>query len=525
MARTESSSSTGSPRDDDDSVLSYTVRNAGPGLLGAAILAVGAIGIGWIPPRYDISAIPGLDLLRSDVGTWFSRGAVIVGGALILQAWLILGLRVMRGQVPDVRRLWAIFAVWCVPLLAVPPLFSRDVYSYYAQGRLVLSGADPYTNGVGILPGWFLDGVDPQWAQTPAPYGPLFLSLSRGVASLVGDNPYLGALCFRAMALAGVALLAYFLPRLAFHCGINGSKALWLGAMNPLVLMLFVVADHNDALMIGLVVAGLVYMAESRPISGILLITAAIAIKPTAVLALPFAALLWAGSNATMRKRVMAWIQVGVISVLAFLGLSAVIGTGFGWIGALAAPGAVKSWLSPPTALGMTINGISQHIGLGDHFDLIISAVRALTAVAAVAIVAWLCLKPEGRTPVRSLMLALLTVALLGPTLQTWYLLWILPLAAASGLSTKALRATMLAIAGVTVYTLCDPALAVGIYTDFNNILAMVAAIGAVVAVMLFSRRERSLIVGDTVAHGLIPEDAPARARHESLVVRPAAGS
>ena len=36
--------------------------------------------------------------------------------------------------------------------------------------------------------------------------------------------------------------MAYYLPRLAFLCGISAPKALWLGVMNPLVLLLFVSA-------------------------------------------------------------------------------------------------------------------------------------------------------------------------------------------------------------------------------------------------------------------------------------------
>ncbi len=200
------------PYDDyAQSVLGFALRHALLGLLGATLLGVGAIGIGWLPPPapplYLDSTIPFFEALRGSPGGWLARALVIVGGALVLQSWLVLGIDVMRGAITDLRRLWAVLALWCAPLLLVPPLFSRDVYSYYVQGKLFLSGADPYTTGVISLPGWFQDGVDPQWAQTPTPYGPLWLSLSRGVVALVGNNVYLGVLCFRALALLGVLLM------------------------------------------------------------------------------------------------------------------------------------------------------------------------------------------------------------------------------------------------------------------------------------------------------------------------------
>ncbi len=505
-------------------VLAFALRHVVPGLIGAVMLAIGAVGVGWLPPPappfYQDSALPVVEWFRSGVGSWLARAFVIAGGALVLQSWLVLGIDVMRGRITDLRRLWGVLGAWCAPLLLVPPLFSRDIYSYYVQGKLFLSGQNPYTTGVISVPGWFQDGVDPQWAQTPTPYGPLWLSLSRGVVALFGDNVYLGVLSFRLLALVGVVLLAYFVPRLAFLNGISAPKALWLGVLNPLVLLLFVLSGHNDALMMGLLVAGLVLVCERRPVLGILLVTAAIAIKPIALLALPFVGLLWAGSRADVRTRVLRWVQTGVISVLSFFGISAVVGAGFGWVGALTAPGEVTTWLSPPSALGMLMGWFGQQIGLGDHTDGLLVVTRTLAALVAIAIVGRLCLRPEGRTPMRGLVLALLTVILLGPTFQTWYLLWIIPLAAASGLGTRALRATLLVVAGGTLYSLCETSATSDIHLDINDGIAMLVTVAVVVLAVVTSGRERSLLLGDQVSHGLLPEDRPARARYDALVVR-----
>ena len=119
-----------------------------------------------------------------------------------------------------------------------PPLFSRDVYSYFGQGRLLLEGYDPYTTGVSVLPGWFTFGADPM-GETPTPYGPFFLLLSRGVAAFSGSQAYLGALMFRLIAVLGLLLMLWAVPKPAQQHGINPAKAVWLTVLNPLVIMHF----------------------------------------------------------------------------------------------------------------------------------------------------------------------------------------------------------------------------------------------------------------------------------------------
>jgi hypothetical protein len=270
-------------------------------------------------------------------------------------------------------------------------------------------------------------------------------------------------------------------------------------------------------------VAGLALTADRRPVIGILLETAAFAIKPVAIVALPFVGLLWAGSRASVRTRVLRWGQILLVAVPAFLDITVVVGTGIGWVNALSTPGTVTTWLSPPSAVAMTIGAIGEAIGLGDHTDGTLVAVRAVALVVAAGIAAWLCLKPEGRSPVRGAVLAMVAVIALGPTFQTWYLLWVLPLAAASGLSARWLRVVLLLIVGGTLYSLCETSATADNLLDVNDGVAMVVTLVVVAVAVLASRRERQLILGDPVSHGLLPQDAPARARYDSSIVRAAA--
>ena len=495
-----------------------------PGVLGSALMALGALGVGWLPATSAVLDFPFVEQLRSTTaGAVLSRIAVFAGVAMLLQGWLVLGHDVLEDLERSDRRLLGILAAWVAPLLFMPPLFSRDAYSYFAQGQLLLAGHDPYRTGVSALPGWFLTGADPLWSESPTPYGPAFLLLEQGVAAVVGANAVAGAILFRMIALVGVALICLYLPRLAWAHGIDPPKALWVCVLNPLVLMHFVAGAHNDALMVGLTVAGLALAVERQPIPAVLMIGLAGAVKPIALVALPFAGLLWAGVRATWPRRILAWVASGGLVLAVFGVLSWVAGVGLGWVASLGTPGTVRTWLSPPTAIALLIGRLLDPMGLGT-VEGVFTVVRGIGIVLGAAIVLYLVLRPEGRSPVRGAGLALLTIVLLGPVVQPWYLLWVLPLFAATGLSATQLRVTMIGTAVLAVHGMAESNATADTLVDGRDGLAAVFAIGMVGVVLLSSPGERRLIMGAPVDRGIRPGSERARIRAGSLVV-PRAGA
>ena len=69
-------------------------------------------------------------------------------------------------------------------MLVVAPIFSRDVFSYAAQGEMMSRHINPYDYGPYTLgAGPYPNPVDPLWVNTPAPYGPLFLMVDGFLAS------------------------------------------------------------------------------------------------------------------------------------------------------------------------------------------------------------------------------------------------------------------------------------------------------------------------------------------------------
>src|SRR3712207_6306876 len=158
--------------------------------------------------------------------------------------------------------------MWAVPLALAPPMFSKDVYSYLAQSAIFARGLDPYVLGAG--PALGVDDpltrtIPTIWRDTPAPYGPLFLLLGRGITALTGSDVILGVYAHRALALCGLLLILWARPRLARRCGLDPGLAMWLGAANPLVLFHLVSGIHNEALMLGLTLTGLELGLRARP--------------------------------------------------------------------------------------------------------------------------------------------------------------------------------------------------------------------------------------------------------------------
>jgi hypothetical protein len=379
------------------------------GLAGSVILAASGTVTGALPS----AGLPAIGELSGH--TELGLAAAYLGLSLLLVAWWRLA-----GVAPahGIARLRVTLALWTVPLLLGPPLFSRDVYSYLAQGAMVVAGMDVYRYGPARLGGPLAAEVPAIWQHTPAPYGPVFLLSAAAVAVAAGSTMVLGVLGLRLVALAGVATLAILVPRLARHYGADPTGALWLGVLNPLVLIHLVAGAHNDALMLGLLVAGLFAASVRRPALGALLVTLAALVKAPAALGLPFLALIWAGQLSGRRRLVRAAVLTGAVGLATGAVVTTVADTGLGWVLALDIPVLPHTW-SLTSILGRATGALS---------------VWRWAGIAATVVLCALIWRWRARLgPVYGLGLGLGAVVLLGPAIRPWYLLWgLVPIAAAA---------------------------------------------------------------------------------------------
>jgi hypothetical protein len=277
--------------------------------------------------------------------------------------------------------------------------------------------------------------------------------------------------------------------------------------MNPLVLMHFVAGAHNDALMVGIICISLLLSLRNHFVAAVALATIALGIKPVAIVLLPFLALVAAGSDASWLKRARYGAIAGVVSLAVLFATSAASGTGaFGWIGSLSTPGTVKSWLSPTTAIGMLIGGPLQFLGFGNVIDTSVGIARAIGSVALAIVLVLLIIRPAGRSATRGVALSFVALVMLGPVVQPWYLLWSIPLLAATGLTHRQTRIMVLAIAAFTIHGIANSSATADTFLELSDGIAMVLAGITLGIAMLASTTERGLILGDAAESDIMPK-------------------
>lgn len=393
------------------------------GLVGSGALAAGGVTAGALPVREALAPESGRAALGL-VATYF-------GLVLLVAAWALLGRAVRSPEPPSPRTLLLTLGLWATPLLLAPPLFSRDVYSYLAQGAMVDAQIDVYANGPSRLGGPLTDEVAPLWQHTPTPYGPLFLACATAIADLSRTEVSVGVLGMRFVALLGVTVMVFCLPALARRCGADPAAALWLGALNPLVLLHLVGGAHNDAIMLGLLGAGLVAALGRWPILAAVLVTLATLVKAPAALGLVAVAMLWGRQLGGRTPRLRAGLAVLGVAAATTAVTTAVAGTGYGWIGALDTPVSPQNW-SITSSLGRMTGALLTNAGSGlAQFAAPAWHLAGLAATALTVLIAWR--RHHRLRPVYALGLSLIAVAVLGPAIRPWYVLWGLFLIAAAG--------------------------------------------------------------------------------------------
>jgi hypothetical protein len=466
---------------------------AGLGLAGS--LAMTAVG----PDLADGGSISWWFTLHLPPGHWADVAVFYLGMAALCIAWLGLGRRLKRAPGTRPSQLVLVGTLWSVPLVLGAPLFSHDVYSYIAQGEILHLGLNPYHHAPDILArfgkGHLLSTVSPFWRTTTSPYGPLFLALASLIAGAVGSHLILGVLLMRVLELAGLGLLALSVPRLARALGTDPARATWMAVISPLVLLELIAAGHNDALMIGLLVAGVTLAIERRPVLGIALCAIAATVKLPAAAGIAFIALAWARSEwagagqhrAAAAARALALSAAATAAVLAVV--SAVSGLGLSWIssGVFSTPGKVHLAITPVTAAGWSAASLLHLLGIGANARHIESAF----GVVALALTALLGLELLRRARYANMVPALgallLASVFAGPATWPWYLTWGLTLIACAAF---AQRSRILPLAIVLAVFLVKP----------NGILAVslhlapivLAAYAIAVGVAWRARRRRA---------------------------------
>lgn len=424
------------------------------GFIAAGLIAVGSFGGGATRYRGGIVSALGLDWIAFGHGFAIFEIMIWLGLALLVFSWLIVGRQAVfstttttTSVAPAVtsaatdgaalRTLNATLLAWLIPLSLSGPLFSRDVYSYLMQGAMMRDGFDPYTEGAAVNPGPMLMEVSADWRNTTTPYGPLHLGIGEVITRIVGDNIALGVAFYRILCLAGFLAIWWSIPRITRALGGSPVLALWLGVLNPLVVLHLIAGLHNEALMVGLVSLALVAALELPRIRGgivaAVVLGIAVSLKATAVIALPF--VVWIvltrknhlGPAKDLLRRAPELLGVGVALVTVTLATLAAItwitGSTWGWISEISGNTKVINPLALPSAVAGVIAAVMAWINDDITFNLIVYYTRRVSAVLMLVglVLTWLLFRHNPRRNIAGVVVAYIVACVLNAVALPWY--------------------------------------------------------------------------------------------------------
>jgi hypothetical protein len=387
--------------------------------------------------------------------------------------------------VPRLRSRWAIATVIAVHAIFFlsPPLALTDIFNYVNYGRMeAVHHLNPYTT-IPILEPHSDPSYDlSNWHQLLSPYGPLFTIFTFVVVPLgVAASFWVLKGC---LALASLATI-WLVWKCAKLLGRDPVKAIVLVGLNPIVLVWGLGGDHNDFLMVFLVVLGFYLLLRARQRDhealgedGVDRVDGPFAPAPPPVLPSSLAVARGVVAEVPLRTRLREWLlplswpEIGAGA--AFVAAVAVKASG-----AVLIPVLLAALLRMPRRLAQVLLGmavttaaiaVASVIAFGLHVPDLSTQSRLVTSVsvpnliglalgqggetdwlhtllsaALILAVALCCVQAwRRRSPITASGWASVALLVTLSWVLPWYVLWVLPMAALS--SSRRLRVTALVL-------------------------------------------------------------------------------
>jgi hypothetical protein len=205
----------------------------------------------------------------------------------------------------------------------------------------------------------------------------------------------------------------------------------------------------------------------------------AVAIKVTAIVVVPFVALLAVPRPLRAGSAVRALALVGGVAAATMGGVTAATGLGLGWLAGMTHTSDLIQFTSPPTAIGMTATYVGKLVWAG--FDAV-PAVRGVAIVLLAGTVLWLWARAlRSDQPVKAALrgaaLASAAMITLAPSFHPWYVMFPLIL-----LAVTTTRTDLVMIAtGVAAFLVLPDGGGLARYVKFPGAPIMTVLIGYVV--------------------------------------------
>jgi hypothetical protein len=335
---------------------------------------------------------------------------------------------------PGLRARWVVGAIVAVHLIVFlsPPLALTDIFNYVNYARMeVVHHLNPYTT----IP-IYEPHNDPafdlsNWHHLLSPYGPLFTLITFAVVPLGVAASFWAFKAILMAASLGTILLVWKCAQLL---DLDPLKAIAFVGLNPVVLVWGLGGDHNDFIMMFLVVLGFYLLLRGRAagssagfdVGAGAAFVAALAVKASAGILLP---VVLAGLLSTPRR--LLQVLGGMAAAGAVLAAVSVMAFGL-HLPDLSTQGRLVSSQSPSNLLGLAL-------GKGGATE---SLLHLLSLVLAVWVLGACALAWRKRDSLTAAGWASVGLFFTLSWVLPWYVLWVLPLAALS--RSRALRATAL---------------------------------------------------------------------------------
>lgn len=388
-------------------------------LLGMFVVAISAAHTPSLLPESVRGGVPtGLAGAFGQTGIDLHAGGTIAVLCLIFLSYLVV---VGASSQLSARTVLLLIAALQALVILGPPLVSTDVFSYQSYARMgAVYGANPYMNGPYAIA---LDTVFPyvgaKWSYIPSAYGPAFTVFSYLFASL---SVAASVIAFKAVAAASSVAIIALVWHLARLRSVDPVKAVALVGLNPLLVLYAVGGGHNDLLMLAVSTGAIYLILAHRARLGGALLVLSVAIKLTAGLLIPFAAVAGGPEHGRPRRRDLT-IGVGIASLITMAVSGAVFGLGMlNLFPTIQRSQSEGDWHSIPGLVGALGPALAGHI------------VGYLLEAVFLGVTIWL-LRRVWRRELDWLNAAgwstLVMLATAG-SLLPWYVTWLLPLAAIS---------------------------------------------------------------------------------------------
>ncbi|MCG3153830.1 MAG: hypothetical protein DKINENOH_00420 [bacterium] len=385
-------------------------------------------------PRF--LALTGVQFLLLLAAAWALRCHVRDGALSGKMKGLILGFAV----------------VFRLCLLLQTPWLSNDIYRYVWDGRLVTHGVNPYTlpPAAAELASLRDDSVYGRMSHTEVHtvYPPLLQYLFAAGVALAEAFDVDPVICLKAVLLLFDLLLAGMLLHLLPGFGLAGGAAL-LYAWHPMPIIEIAGSGHSDVVGVLCLLIAIHATRRNHHASAALFLALAFLVKFLALLLLPF----WVVAAWCTAGRRAAALSLAVFAVTILLSYAPFVQAGSQLLAGLLVYSA--KWRFNDSVFAMLFNTVhtllpdrlvtllmvpahweateavlrTRRIDLALHLAKAGVTVLFLLFYAQIGRRFWLAQKGEGAGLLPQIALAVLaSFLLLSPTLQPWYLLWLLPL-------------------------------------------------------------------------------------------------